>query len=57
MKASVKGFNTPLDGHVWYSGNKLGSVPTNFVDHEYCNNPCKTSVRTWLNGDVAEEPK
>eukprot|EP00048_Salpingoeca_helianthica_P021067 m.10153 g.10153 ORF g.10153 m.10153 type:complete len:213 (+) comp5551_c0_seq1:217-855(+) len=57
LKASQKGFNSPLDGHVWFSGNKLGSTATNFIDHEYCGNPCKNSVRTWLNGEVKEEPK
>ncbi len=56
LQASTKGFNSPLDGHVWHHGNKLYVTGSNFIDHGACANPCPSSIRTWLNGEVPNEP-
>eukprot|EP00047_Mylnosiga_fluctuans_P008178 m.6347 g.6347 ORF g.6347 m.6347 type:complete len:256 (-) comp2091_c0_seq1:126-893(-) len=56
IKAAAKGFNSPLDGHVWHHNNVLYSTATNYIDHGPCANPCPSSIRTFLNGEVSVEP-
>ncbi len=56
LKASKKGFNSPMDGHIWHNNNILYTTATNYIDHAPCANPCPSSIRTYLNGEVKVEP-
>ncbi|EDQ92791.1 uncharacterized protein MONBRDRAFT_30755 [Monosiga brevicollis MX1] len=54
QKAS-RGFGGPIDGHIWYH-NHVCTMRQDYISHYECTAPCKDSIRTWLNGELADMP-
>ena len=54
-EAERVGFRSPIDGHVWYHSN-VYVTGEDWVTHPPCQNPCPTSIRTFLNGEISTEP-
>eukprot|EP00049_Salpingoeca_infusionum_P019516 m.362241 g.362241 ORF g.362241 m.362241 type:complete len:346 (-) comp20236_c0_seq1:291-1328(-) len=55
IKGAKDGFASPIDGHIWYH-NKVYVTDKDWVTHGPCANPCPTSIRTYLNGEIDVEP-
>eukprot|EP00043_Microstomoeca_roanoka_P009411 m.89390 g.89390 ORF g.89390 m.89390 type:complete len:157 (+) comp14576_c1_seq1:105-575(+) len=55
QEAERAGFAGPIDGHIWYH-NKVYVMGEDWATHPPCANPCPTSIRTYLNGEITEEP-
>lgn len=54
-EAERAGFRSPIDGHVWYH-SKVYAMGEDWITHPPCKSPCPTSIRTYLNGEIDEEP-
>eukprot|EP00041_Stephanoeca_diplocostata_P030567 m.929048 g.929048 ORF g.929048 m.929048 type:complete len:330 (-) comp23781_c0_seq1:377-1366(-) len=54
LDSTSGGLRSPLDGHIWYQ-NAVYSTRTDYIWHPPCSNPCPSSVRTWLNGELPQD--
>jgi hypothetical protein len=55
MDGAKAGFKSPIDGHIWYH-NEVYVMGKDWIYHPPCEDPCPTSIRTWLNGELGQRP-
>eukprot|EP00035_Acanthoeca_spectabilis_P005611 m.115605 g.115605 ORF g.115605 m.115605 type:complete len:351 (-) comp13097_c0_seq2:106-1158(-) len=51
LAATAGGLDKPLDGVIWFT-NAVYATQRDYIWHPPCDNPCPSSVRTWLNGEL-----